>query len=52
MNGKTLHILETPIGVGIIQDLPGSPSFKKFNAAGDRAAFRNISKEQYDFLIN
>ena len=52
MNGKTLHILETPIGVKIIQDLPGSPNFENFNAAGDRAAFRNISRQQYDILLN
>ena len=25
---------------------------KNFNAAGDRAAFRNISRDQYDFLTN
>ena len=52
MNEKTLHILETPIEVEIIRNIPGFPNFKKFNAKGDRSAFRNISKEQYDFLIN
>jgi len=36
MNEETLHILETPIGVGLIRNLPGMPSFKNFNAAGDR----------------
>ena len=52
MNETTLHILETPIGMDVIRDLPGIPDFENFNAAGNRAAFRNISREQYDFLIN
>lgn len=52
MNEKTLQILKNPIGVDIIRNLPGSPSFENFNRAGDRAAFRNISKDQYDFLVN
>ncbi len=51
MNENTLHILDNPIGVGMIRNLPGSPNFENFNAAGDRAAFRNISKEQYDYLV-
>lgn len=52
MNSKTLHILETPINVKIIRDLHGLPNFKKFSAKGDRSAFRNITKEQYDKLID
>lgn len=53
INEKTLHILENPIGLEIIQNLPGSRSFKNFRKKGrDRSPFRNISKEQYDYLIN
>jgi hypothetical protein len=52
MNEETLHLLETPIGVGLIRNLPGMPSFKNFNAAGDRGDRRNKSKEQYNFSVN
>ena len=52
MNEVTLNILDKPIAVKLIRDLPGIPGFKNFNRKGDRTAFRNISKEQYNSLIS
>lgn len=47
----TFQMLDNPIGVEVARSLPRPTSFENFNAAGDRAAFRKISKEQHDFLI-
>ena len=51
MDEKTLKILENPIEVDRIWNLPGKPGFRNFNLKGDRTPFRNITKEQYDFLV-
>jgi hypothetical protein len=50
MDEKTLNLMENPIKVDRIWNLPGKPGFRNFNLKGDRSPFRNITGEKYDLL--
>ncbi|MGP6239351.1 hypothetical protein ACNF40_02905 [Cuniculiplasma sp. SKW4] len=53
MDESTIDILENPIELEVIRNIPGNPSFKNFGIhRKDRSPYRVISQEQFDFLIN
>ena len=49
MDENTLDILENPIGLEIIRNIPGIPNFKKFKTGGDRRDIETYPRNNTPF---